>query len=206
MTPFGSMAFMRSSMLHDALPALRGQGVVLRAPQASDFTAWSGLRDISRDHLQPYEPAWAIDELDHAAYRDRLKRYQREAKADQGYAFFVVSTAAGRPLVGAITLSNVRRGVSQTAAVGYWIGAPFVRRGYARAALRRITQFAFEDLRLHRLEAACMPANIASLRTLETAGFLREGIGRNYLKINNRWQDHILFGLTREDWTEVERL
>lgn len=199
------MAFIRSSALSDHYPALKGPGAVLRPPHVADFAAWSGLRDISRDHLQPFEPYWAIDELDHVAYRDRLRRYLREAKADQGYAFFVFAAAHDRPLVGGITLSNVRRGVAQAAAVGYWIGQPYVRNGYASAALRRISQYAFEDLRLHRLEAACMPSNAASLRTLERCGFIREGIARRYLKINNRWEDHVLFGLTREDWSEGTR-
>lgn len=193
-------------MLHDAQPALKGAGVVLRPPRAADFAAWSGLRDISRDHLQPFEPFWAIDELENAAYRERIKRYQREAKADQGYAFFVFAgTGAGEQLVGGITLSNIRRGVSQAAAVGYWIGLPHVRKGYANAALDRVARYAFEDLRLHRVEAACMPSNAASLRTLEKADFRREGIAKGYLKINGRWEDHVLFGLTREDWSEGQR-
>lgn len=193
-------------MLNDAYPALKGEGVFLRPPRTTDFADWSGLRDISRDHLQPYEPYWAIDELDSAAFRDRLRRYQREAKADQGYAFFIFEGASDRQFVGGITLSNLRRGVSQSAAVGYWIGLPHVRKGYARAALSRVATFAFEELRLHRLEAACMPSNAASLRTLESVRFRREGIARGYLKINNRWEDHVLFGLTREDWAEGQRL
>ena len=56
---------------------------------------------------------------------------------------------------------------------------------------------------MHRLEAACMPGNVASLRTLERGGFSREGLARRYLKINGVWEDHVLFGLPREDWSEA---
>ena len=97
----------------------------------------------------------------------------------------------------------MRRGVAQTAAVGYWIGRAFARQGFGSAALRAVTLFAFEELRLHRLEAACMPSNAASLHTLERGGFAREGIARRYLKINGVWEDHVLFGLPREDWSEA---
>ena len=67
-------------------------------------------------------------------------------------------------LLGGLTLSNVRRGVTQAAVLGYWLGLPFVRRGYMTEAVAAIATFAFEDLRLHRLEAATMPNNAGSIR------------------------------------------
>ena len=196
------MAFIRPSLLQDTSLVLRAGLVSLRPPQMADFFPWAELREVSRSHLTPFEPQWTLDELSKAAFRDRLKRYQRDVKDDQGYAFFVFG-GPDRSLVGGITLSNVRRGVAQTAAVGYWIGRAFARQGFGSAALRAVTLFAFEELRLHRLEAACMPSNAASLHTLERGGFAREGIARRYLKINGVWEDHVLFGLPREDWSEA---
>ena len=196
------MAFIRPSLMQDSSLALRAGAVTLRPPQMADFFTWAELREASQTHLTPYEPQWTLDELSKGAYRDRLKRYQRDIKEDLGYAFFVFS-GSDKSLTGGITLSNVRRGVSQTAAVGYWIGKPFARRGFGSAALAAVTVFAFEELRLHRLEAACMPVNAASLRTLERGGFAREGIARRYLKINGVWEDHVLFGLPREDWSQA---
>lgn len=196
------MAFIRPSLLQDASLVLKAGAVTLRPPQMADFFAWADLREASRAHLTPYEPQWTLDELSKSAYRERMKRYQRDIKEDQGYAFFVFA-GADRALVGGITLANIRRGVAQTAAVGYWIGRPFAQLGYASAALAAVSLFAFEEIRLHRLEAACMPANAASLRTLERGGFTREGLARRYLKINGVWEDHVLFGLPREDWSQA---
>ncbi len=181
---------------------LKAGTVQLRPPVMSDFFAWAELREASRAHLTPYEPQWTLDELSKSAFRDRIKRYQRDLKDDQGYAFFIF-TDFGRELVGGITLSNIRRGVAQAAAVGYWIGMPYIQRGFGSSALAAVVLFAFEEIRLHRLEAACMPANAASLRTLEQGGFSREGLARRYLKINGVWEDHVLFGLPREDWSEA---
>ena len=62
-----------------------------------------------------------------------------------------------------------------------------------------LTDFAFGDLGLHRLEAACLPENHASQRVLEKCGFQKEGYARSYLKINGRWADHVLFGLVDSD-------
>lgn len=197
-----AMAFMRPSLTQDASLLLKAGTVQLRPPEMADFFAWSELREASMAHLTPFEPQWTLDELSKPAFRERIRRYHRDIKDDQGYAFFIF-TDYGRQLVGAMTLSNVRRGVAQAAAVGYWIGKPFTQRGFGTSALAAVALFAFEEIRLHRLEAACMPANIASLRTLERGGFSREGLARRYLKINGVWEDHVLFGLPREDWSEA---
>jgi len=198
------MAFMRPSLANDPLLHLRGSQVLLRPPRMADYSAWSHLRGLSRLHLMPFEPMWAYDELSRGAFRDRVRRYQSEIRSDQGYAFFAF-TASNEELVGGISLSNVRRGVAQTASVGYWIGVPWTRRGYARDSLSIATKFAFEELRLHRLEAACMPSNSASLRTLESCRYRREGIAQRYLKIAGKWEDHVLFALTIEEWLEERR-
>ena len=192
------MAFLRPSLVLDSTPVLRRSGVLLRPPQMADYAEWAALRDVSRTHLTPYEPLWSIDELSRLAFRERVRRSQRDLREGLGYAFFIVRES-DRALLGGITLSNVRRGVTEAATVGYWIGVHLTRRGYVSAALGAMAGYAFDDLRLHRLEAACMPGNLASLRVLERAGFQREGLARRYLRINGTWEDHILHALLVED-------
>src|SRR5205814_508898 len=95
--------------------------------------------------------------------------------------------------VGGLTLANIRRGCAQAGSLGYWMGASYARQGYMTAAVKAVIPFAFGTLKLHRLEAACIPANVASVRLLEKTGFKREGFARQYLCINGIWQDHLLF-------------
>lgn len=190
------MAFLKSS-LDIGLP-ISGRNVVLRLPSMFDYSAWAELRAASSNHLQPFEPAWASDELSRWAFRRRLRQGVRDVADDMGYPLFIFSLTAGG-LLGGITLSNVRRGVAQAASVGYWVGARHARQGVMSDALSALIPFAFEHLRLHRLEAACLPHNAASIRVLEKAGFRREGLARQYLKINGTWQDHVLFALTEDD-------
>ncbi|RZJ32290.1 MAG: N-acetyltransferase [Brevundimonas sp.] len=178
-------------------PVVEGEGVILRSPRASDHEAWAELRQASRDYLQPWEPTWPEDDLTRAAYRRRLSIYQRELDAGNAWPFFIF-THHGRTLVGAITLSNVRRGVAETGTVGYWIGSRFAGRGLGTAAVRALIRFAFSELKLHRVEASCVPHNAASRRVLEKAGFEHEGQARAYLKINGAWADHLLFGCVND--------
>jgi ribosomal-protein-alanine N-acetyltransferase len=102
-------------------------------------------------------------------------------------------------MVGGLTLANIRRGVAQAGSIGYWIGAPFARRVYMTAAVRALIPYSFTTLRLHRLEAACIPDNAASIRLLEKTGFTREGYARDYLCINGIWQDHLLYARLKDD-------
>jgi ribosomal-protein-alanine N-acetyltransferase len=124
-------------------------------------------------------------------------RYSEDLRTDQGYAFLIIRSS-DNALVGGLTLANIRRGVAQAGSIGYWMGRPFVRQGYMTAAVRAIIPFAFTSLRLHRLEAACIPTNAGSIRLLEKTGFVREGYAREYLCINGIWQDHLLYGRLKD--------
>ena len=192
------MAFFRTVTSNEHVPTIGGDGVVLRAPQPSDYAEWASLREASRAFLVPWEPSWPADDLTRAAYRRRLRRYAEDQRADLAYPFFLFRQR-DNALVGGLTLGNVRRGVAQSGSLGYWVGAPFARQGYMTAATRALAGFAFGTLRLHRIEAACIPTNAASIGLLEKSGFVREGYARQYLCINGVWQDHLLFARLSSD-------
>lgn len=192
------MAFLRTGLLPESDPYLRSQRMMLRPPVMADYVAWARLRALSRQHLEPWEPAWTSDELSRTAFRRRVRIHQRDLREDHGYAFFIF-LASDHQLIGGLTLSNVRRGVTQAASLGYWVGAPFAGHGYMTEAVATVCDYAFEALQLHRIEAACLPSNAASIKVLERNQFQREGLARRYLKIAGRWQDHFLYALLCDD-------
>lgn len=179
-------------------PALKGKRVRLRPPEPDDYREWAALRGASRAFLEPWEPRWAHNELEHGAWRRRVKRYQADFANGHAMAFFIFESASGR-LVGGITLGNIRHGVAQSAQIGYWIGEKFAGQGLMREAVQLLCDHAFDTLRLHRIEAACIPDNSRSIRVLEKAGFRREGLLRSYLRINGEWHDHYLYALIAQD-------
>ena len=192
------MALLRAASPSDFGPVIESGRVVLRTPQMSDYPAWAELRASSRDFLMPWEPLWAPDELSRASFRRRVRHYLRDLREDVGYALFIHDVGSDA-LVGGLTLCNVRRGVTQSCTLGYWVGAKFANQGYMTAAVRAVVPFVFDSLELHRLEAACLPTNTASMRLLERTGFKREGLARRYLRINGAWQDHLLYALLDSD-------
>jgi ribosomal-protein-alanine N-acetyltransferase len=177
---------------------LTGERVFLRAPERGDYEAWASLRARSQAFLVPWEPSWPSDALSRAGFRSRIARYAEDWRTDQAYNFFIFTH--DETLVGGIGLSNLRRGVAETGSLGYWIGEPYARQGYMTAALPLTLDFCFGRLRLHRVEAACLPTNIPSRALLLRAGFQQEGYAREYLCIEGKWQDHLLFAILRSDW------
>ena len=192
------MAFFRSVNFGEVLPAVTGNGVLLRMPVASDFPEWAALREQSRAFLTPWEPIWPPDDLTRSAFRRRLRRYAEDQRSDAAYAFLIFRASDGA-MVGGLTLANIRRGVAQAGSIGYWTGQPFAHQGYMTAAVRALIPFCFGSLRLHRLEAACIPTNKPSIALLEKTGFQREGYARGYLCINGTWQDHLLYARLKDD-------
>lgn len=183
----------------DETPVLHGERLYLRAPQSSDFAAWRALRQDSRAFLKPFEPRWTEADLGRQVFNARLKRGREEAAKGTDFTFFIFLTAHGKDrLAGGITLSNIRRRAAQFVNLGYWMGESFAGIGLMTEAVGVTLPFVFTTLGLHRMHAACLPHNTASRRVLEKNGFREEGFAENYLQIDGKWADHVLFGLTRE--------
>ena len=170
----------------------------MRAPHRRDQRQWMDVRRLSKDFLQPWEPTWPEDVAEKTAFRRRLRRFRQDWESGTSYPFFIFHRETD-DLVGGITLSNLRRGVTQAGTIGYWMGLPYVRRGHMAEAVDLILEFAFEGLGLHRVEAACLVHNEPSSKLLLKLGFSEEGLAREYLRIDGRWQDHRTFGILRSD-------
>jgi len=178
----------------DPQPLVRGDGLYLRPAIAADYSAWARLREQSRAFLAPWEPSWPSDDLTRAAFRRRLRRQAEDIAADESFAFLIFESTSDE-LLGGLTLGGIRRGVAQAATLGYWMGAPHAGKGWMTRAVAAVVRFGFDTLRLHRIEAACIPDNAPSIALLERNGFRREGFARAYLKINDAWRDHVLLAL-----------
>ncbi len=172
--------------------------VYLRPPCDGDWQAWSDLRRLSEDFLRPWEPAWPRDALGRSSFRQRQRHYAEEWRNGTGYSFFIFRIDDD-VMLGGISLTNIRRGVSQSGSLGYWVGQPYARHGHMTEAVQGILPFAFGRLGLHRVEAACLPTNSASRGLLGKCGFREEGFAPKYLKINGVWSDHVLFAILSDE-------
>ena len=177
---------------------LHGERVSIRPFEAADAEALYEIRQGNRDFFSPYEPASAFVAQSLEEQVARLAAERVEWDEDKGYPFGIF---AGGTLVGRIALSHVSRGGWQNAVLGYYVDRQQNGNGYATQAARLAIRFGFEHAELHRLQAGVMPRNARSIRVLEKAGFRYEGTSPRYLEINGVWEDHMMFAITREEWT-----
>jgi ribosomal-protein-alanine N-acetyltransferase len=172
--------------------------LTLRPPVHADFREWTALRQQSRDFLQPWEPTWAGDHLTRKGFTNRVYWAQRSIASGTAMPLFIVRRD-DQALLGAITLDNIRRGPAQAGTLGYWVGERHARQGYMRETILALVHYAFHKLDLSRVEAACLPENVASRRVLENSGFKYEGVAQSYLQIDGRWRTHVLYACLRMD-------
>ncbi|WP_172200301.1 GNAT family N-acetyltransferase [Saccharibacillus qingshengii] len=161
------------------------------------------LRLANREFLEPLEPIRSDGYLTLAGQRTEIMQSDQGRIRDQGYIYGVRLRENGH-LIGRAALTGLARGPFQNANLGYFLDESHNGQGYMTEAVTAVLELAFGKHGLHRVQAGVMPRNKSSQRVLEKAGFRREGLAERYLKINGVWEDHMLFGITVEDWEQLQ--
>ena len=174
-----------------------GKRVLLRRPVSKDEAEFLALLRASETFLRPWEPRPPP-----GLQANSPERFRRmlDARRDDRHEKLLVCAREDDAIVGYVGINEISMGPFQSAYLGYWIGAPYARRGYMAEALQLTLRHAFRTLKLHRVEANIIPRNSASKALVKRAGFTKEGLSPRYLKIAGRWQDHERWALLREDW------
>jgi ribosomal-protein-alanine N-acetyltransferase len=185
---------------------LRTPRLILRPGRESDVgTLLHALRK-NADHLRPWSPAPPPGQkrptLASAAHE--IARFRALWRRGISCAFYLFHGEDKKRIVGRATLGTISRGVFQNAYLGYWIDEDLQGTGLMTEAVRKVVDFAFSEAELHRVQAGVMPRNAGSIRVLEKCGFRREGQAERYLKIADRWEDHVLFAVTAEEWPRTQ--
>jgi ribosomal-protein-alanine N-acetyltransferase len=152
----------------------------------------------NREHLKPWEPRRSETHYTIEGCRQAIEAAMDAARSDRTYAFFMLPHD-GSEVIGSFSFSNVVRGVFEAAHLGYGLGERYQGDGWMAEALQAGIRYAFGPLDLHRLMANYMPRNERSGRLLERLGFEKEGLARQYLKIDGRWEDHVLTSRVRPE-------
>lgn len=162
-----------------------------------DARAVTDLLNANREFLGPWMPR--RDEEFFTAGHQRGLIAEALLHHEAGAAAQHVVLDDGE-VAGLIKLSGIVRGALQGCSVGYWVDARRNGRGLASAAVGEMVRVAFEDFGLHRVQAETLVHNTGSQRVLERNGFVRIGLAPEFLHIDGRWQDHILYQALNPDW------
>ncbi|WNB90884.1 GNAT family protein [Bacillus sp. NEB1478] len=174
----------------DLSEKLCAEHIYLRFLSKEDTESMLQLQLENRDFFEQFAPERDEEYYTLEEQQKRLETFKESAKKDNDYYFGLFLNESDE-LIGTINLFAIMRGSIQSAYVGYFLDKKHNGKGYMTEAVQLIVAYAFEELKLHRVEAGVMPHNLGSIRVLEKAGFEREGLNRKNVKINGKWEDHV---------------
>jgi ribosomal-protein-alanine N-acetyltransferase len=185
----------------ESSPVLRTDRLLIRLANDGDVGEVMKYLERNREFLQPFEPRKPVGYYSAEFWLEQFRRSVQEFHADQAVRFFLFS---GTRVVGTANLTQIVRGPFQGCQLGYSLGESDQGQGLMTEALQAIARYAFEELKLHRIQAAYMPDNTRSAAVLKKAGFEIEGRARDYVRIDGQWREHVLVGRVNDAW-RVER-
>lgn len=173
---------------------LTGKKVSIRFLEDADAESLLDLHLRNGEFFQKYSPTFDDDFYTLESKREYISKSIKQREEDKKYSFGIYLNDNGQ-LVGDVSLYHIFRGSLQRCFIGYSLDRQYNGRGYATEAVSLAVEFAFNELKLHRVDAGVMLSNTASMRVLEKVGFHREGIEQKGVKINGQWEDHQIFAI-----------
>ena len=170
---------------------MKNQWIQLVPPRRSLARDLPEFYRRNREFFRKYEPLRSPEFYSLRVQQELLGDEIAAQKTGSSCCFYIQEAGAQSGIIGTISLTGIIRGAFCSAFLGYKMDQEYINKGYMTMAVGMVTEYAFQNLGLHRIEANVMPWNEASLRVLEKNGYVKEGLAKNYLKINGKWEDHI---------------
>jgi len=174
---------------------LTTQHLILKEPSNDDCQQIIDFEKRNQDHLAPWESTGS-----NVSVEDKIAAWTKDSQEKRAIRFLIRKKESPDIVIGFVNFTQIFYGAFKACYLGYKIDFQYQGKGLMQEALKCAIDFMFEKQDLHRIMANYMPANIRSGKVLAKLGFLIEGYAKNYLLINNTWEDHILTALSREQW------
>ena len=178
---------------------LEGKNCYLRILTEEDATIFTKLLIANKRYWSIFEPRQEPSFYTVAVQRDKIKEslYQMRDRREYNFGIFKSDT---NQLIGHISLYSIKRLPFSSGFIGYSIDERQTGKGIGSEAVRLVTEFAFDRVALHRVEAYVSPRNKGSINVLERSGYHLEGLLRQLLYINGVWEDHYMFSMIEDDF------
>jgi [ribosomal protein S5]-alanine N-acetyltransferase len=134
----------------------------------------------------------------HSKYQKNIKAALDDWKEDKRYEFGIFLKEKDS-LIGTISLFFIERKTAERCMIGYSLDEAHNGKGYMTEAVQLVLDFAFGEAHFHRVEAGVMPRNQGSIAVLEKCGFQREGLERDVLRIDGKFEDHYMYSILATD-------
>ncbi|MBE9036133.1 GNAT family N-acetyltransferase [aff. Roholtiella sp. LEGE 12411] len=186
--------------MRSELPIITSDRLLLRMPIIEDIPQIIKYFTDNKTYLTPFYPRWADSFFTEKYWQYQIENSFIEFINDQSLKLFIYTKKNPNIIIGTVNFSNFVRGAAHFCYVGYSLAETRQGKGYMTEALKVATQYVFQELNFHRIMANYMPHNHRSGNVLKRLGFVIEGYARDYLLINEQWEDHILTSLINPNW------
>jgi len=180
-------------------PRLESPRLILRFPALNDAPALARYVSENRVHLRKAGPARDPSYFTAGYWANAAASIERDWREDR-HCHFILFERDDRSPIGRARFSDFTRGAAQSCNLGYEIAHSHEGHGLMFEALQAAIAYVFCGLNLHRIQAGHMPGNERSARLLARLGFTREGFARDYIRVDGRWEDHVLNALVNPHW------
>ncbi|MBT2755305.1 GNAT family N-acetyltransferase [Mesobacillus foraminis] len=174
-----------------------GKNILIRLLEIHDAEMALALELRNREFFQTFAALRKEDFYTLEGQRERIRTARKRKELDE-YYLFGIFLHDSKELIGTLMLSEILRGALQSCYIGYFLDKEHNGKGYMTEGVQLAVNFAFNQMKLHRIEAGVMPHNLGSISVLEKSGFLKEGIARKNVKINGKWEDHQILAIINE--------
>jgi len=145
----------------------------------------------NKEFFRSKVPEYHKDFFSEEYHIESLEKFRKDMESGNSVKLFIFTKNDPGKVIGDVSISNIVRGVFLSCHLGYKLDEEENGKGYASEAVKKITDYAFNELNLHRIEANIMPSNSRSINLIRKLGFEEEGLAKKYLKLNGKWEDHI---------------
>jgi len=170
--------------------AIQGNKISIRVLNSDDASDLLEYYTRNKDFLSKFEPHRDEEFYTVEVQKQSLIENYKEFIKGEGAHFGIYKA---EKMIGRIRIYNIVHGVFKSAFIGYSMDEQYQGNGYMKEAVSLVVTYAYEELGLHRIEATTLVDNEKSQRVLKACGFNELGICKEYLHINGKWRDHVIF-------------
>ncbi|MEZ5357849.1 MAG: GNAT family N-acetyltransferase [Candidatus Zixiibacteriota bacterium] len=181
---------------------LKDHELTVRTLRPEDAEHLVTFSQKNAEFLYPSGLVLLPDDLTVDKWDEYIQTAAQELHKGTAVRFLIFHQDNGAVPIGKINYSQIFRGVFQACYLGYGIDKDYTGKGIMTRALQLTNEYMFNELNMHRIMANYMLSNLPSARVLVKLGFVKEGIAKDYLQINGKWEDHVLTSLTNPNWQE----
>ena len=172
--------------------------LIIRCLDVNDSDLLLDYLKRNRKFLKQWEPVRDESYFTKESVLSIIENELKSFNSNNSLCLYIFNRGDNR-IIGNVSLTNIVYGPFQSCFLGYKLDESEINQGKITEALSKLIDIAFNEYKLHRIEANIIPDNIRSLKVIRKLGFIEEGKSSRYLKINGKWEDHIHFVLLNEE-------